>query len=132
MIPFGIEFGFRWATPSQRLQVTRLKSFSSTTEAEYTFNVFERTIQVCIKYSLLGMSSHHIRKWLFLQIADLPAKFYPILLRVAQAALPEGVTLNVMEHQPEHEEIRYAPDTDLIELKEQLEEMGGARKKKRK
>lgn len=78
------------------------------------------------------MPSSHIRKWLFLQISHLPAKFYPVLLRVAQAALPEGVTLNVMEHQPEHEEIRYAPDLDLIELKEQLEDMGGARKKKKK
>lgn len=79
------------------------------------------------------MKTSHIRNWLFFsQISDLPAKFYPILLRVAQAALPEGVTMNVMEHQPEHSEIRYAPDTDLIELKEQLEELGGARKKKRK
>lgn len=68
----------------------------------------------------------------FYQISDVPAKFYPILLRVAQAALPEGVTLNVVEHQPEHDEIRYVPDNDLRELKEQLEEMGGPRKLKKK
>lgn len=68
-----------------------------------------------------------------LQMSDVPAKFYPVLLRVAQAALPEGVTMNVMEHQPEHAEIRYVPDNDLKKMKEDLEEMGGPRKlKKRK
>lgn len=67
-----------------------------------------------------------------LKISDVPAKFYPILLRVAQAALPEGITLNVMEHQPEHDEIRYVPDNELKELKEQLDEMGGPRKIKKK
>lgn len=63
---------------------------------------------------------------------NLPAHFYPIYLRLAQAALPEGVTLNVVEHQPEMDEIRYVPDTQLKELQEELEDLGGARKKKKK
>lgn len=49
-----------------------------------------------------------------------------------QAALPEGVTLNVIPHEPELEEIRYVPDTQLKELQEELEDLGGARKKKKK
>lgn len=48
------------------------------------------------------------------------------------AATPEGVTMNVIEHQPEYEEIRYVPDTELKLLQTELEELGGARKKKKK
>lgn len=63
----------------------------------------------------------------------MPAHFFPVYLRLVQAALPEGVTLNVVEHQPDvHEEIRYVPDTELKELQEELEELGGARKMKKK
>lgn len=67
-----------------------------------------------------------------MQVYNLPAHFYPIYLRLIQAALPEGVTLNVIEHQPEYEEVRYVPDTELRELQEELEELGGARKTKKK
>lgn len=67
-----------------------------------------------------------------LQIYDLPAYFYPVYLRLVQAAIPEGVTLNVIEHQPEHERIRFVPDTELKELQEELEDLGGARKIKKK
>lgn len=52
---------------------------------------------------------------------------------MAQAALPEGVTLKAIQHEPEMEEVRYIPDTGLKELQDELEELGGARKvKKRK
>lgn len=67
-----------------------------------------------------------------LQVYNLPAHFYPIYLRMAQAGLPEGVKLNVVEHQPEHEEIRYVPDTELKELQDELEDLGGARRTKKK
>lgn len=62
----------------------------------------------------------------------MPAHFYPVYLRLIQAALPEGVTLNVIEHQQEYEEVRYVPDNELRELQEELEELGGARKSKKK
>lgn len=62
----------------------------------------------------------------------MPAHFFPVYLRLVQAALPEGVTLNVVEHQPELDEIRYVPDTELKELEEELEDLGGARKIKKK
>lgn len=66
------------------------------------------------------------------QLYDLPAHFYPIYLRLVQAALPEGVTLNVIEHTPDIEEIRYVPDTELKQLQDELDELGGARKIKKK
>lgn len=67
-----------------------------------------------------------------MQIYNFPAHFYPVYLRLIQAAIPEGVTLSVVEHQPEFEELRYVPDTELKELQEELEDLGGARKKKKK
>lgn len=69
------------------------------------------------------------------QVVDIPAWALGSLLRICRAILPEGCTLNVHEHTPEHEEIRYVPDNQLIELQQQLEDMGGSRadvKKKRK
>lgn len=61
----------------------------------------------------------------------MPSPTYPLLLRVAQSALPEGVTLNVVEHSEDDEEIRYVPDRELLELKVQLDDMGGPMTKKR-
>lgn len=40
-----------------------------------------------------------------------------------EAALPEGVTLNVEEWKPEREELRYVPDKQLLDLKTQLQSM---------
>lgn len=67
-----------------------------------------------------------------MQLYNLPAHFYPVYLRLVREGLPEGVTLNVIEHKPEYDEIRYVPDTDLKELQEELEDLGGARKIKKK
>lgn len=55
----------------------------------------------------------------------------PVLLRLAQAAQPEGVSLTLIEHLEEHDENRYVPDNDLRDLKHQLDEMGGPLKKKK-
>ncbi|KOB67567.1 putative mitochondrial ribosomal protein, L48 [Operophtera brumata] len=43
-----------------------------------------------------------------------------------------GCSLRAHEHAPEHEEVRYVPDNQLLDLKQQLEGMGGARPDKRK
>lgn len=57
---------------------------------------------------------------------------YPILLRLAQASQPEGVSITVAEHTKDYEEHRYVPDNNLNELKVQLDEMGGPSTKKKK
>jgi len=48
------------------------------------------------------------------------------------ATVPEGVTIDVHEHQSEHELIRYIPDLELKDLKEQLTDMGGPSQEKKK
>ncbi|CAD7078813.1 unnamed protein product [Hermetia illucens] len=99
-----------YALPPQHLQVQKFKPASSTVDAEYKLTMYERNIQ----------------------ITDLDAPTYPTFLRIAQAALPEGVTLNVMEASEEQEELRYVPDRELLELKSQLEVMQGAKEAKKK
>ncbi|KAJ2942566.1 hypothetical protein O0L34_g2034 [Tuta absoluta] len=106
----GIEVEECWATPATQYKVQRFKPGGTVVDAEYHLNVYERNVQV----------------------ADVPAWALGSLLRVSRAVLPEGCTLHVHEHTPDHEEIRYVPDNQLLELKAQLEGMGGARTDKRK
>uniref|UniRef100_A0A2M4C0V2 Putative mitochondrial ribosomal protein l48 n=1 Tax=Anopheles marajoara TaxID=58244 RepID=A0A2M4C0V2_9DIPT len=98
-----------YAHPPQKLTVQKFKPSSSVIDSEYKLTVYERTVQ----------------------IDNVQAPLYPVLLRTLQAGLPEGVTLNVTEHTPEHEDARYVPDRDLKELKQQLDEMGGPTKTKK-
>lgn len=100
LIPFLVN---SWASPPQQFDIQRMKPFSSIVEADYHLTVYERTVQIC----------------------DVGAPIYPILLRIAQAALPEGVTLEVVEHSSLHEENRYVPDRDLLECKKLLDDIGG-------
>lgn len=90
------------------MAVQRLKPNSTVVDSEYRLTVYERNLQ--------------------LQDVDVP--LYPMFLRIAQAALPEGVHLTVQEHNDECEERRYVPDKDLLELKAELEKMQGGAKKK--
>ncbi|XP_049867984.1 uncharacterized protein LOC126368146 [Pectinophora gossypiella] len=108
----GIQVDECWATPAQKLKVQRYKPRGTAIDAEYHLNMYERNVQV----------------------VDVPAWALGTLLRVSRAILPEGCTLNVHEHTPEHEEIRYVPDNQLLGLKQQLEDMGGSRpdRKRRK
>lgn len=92
-----------WATPPQHLQVQRFKPQSSVIETEYKLTVYERNIQ----------------------IADMQAPILPLFVRLIQTALPEGVTLSVLEQNDEEDEKRYMPDKDLMELKAQLDDLGG-------
>lgn len=64
----------------------------------------------------------------FFQVTDVTATQYPVLLRILEACLPEGVQLNVHEHDEFYEEVRYVPDKELIQLKTQLEDMSSKKK----
>lgn len=90
-----------YALPPKRASVQRLKPNSTVLDSEYKLTTYERN----------------------LQINYLDAPMYPQFLRIAQAALPEGVTLKIEDHTSDHDELRYVPDKDLIELKSQLEYM---------
>ncbi|KAM3964196.1 mitochondrial ribosomal protein L48 [Aphomia sociella] len=106
----GIQVDECWATPAQQLKVQKFKPGGTAIDTEYHFNIYERNVQV----------------------SDVPAWALGTLLRVARASLPEGCTLNIHEHTVDHEEIRYVPDNELLDLKQQLEDMGGSRAEKRK
>lgn len=91
------------------MQIQRLKPQSTVVETEYKLATYNRTIQ----------------------LANVAVPLYQVLLRTCQSAQPEGVSLRVVEHSDDHEEIRYVPDRELIELKELLDEMGGPSTKKK-
>ncbi|XP_058461100.1 large ribosomal subunit protein mL48 [Malaya genurostris] len=97
-----------WAHPPKKLNVQRFKPASAVIDSEYKLTVYERNVQ----------------------IANLQSPLYPIFVRILQAALPEGVTLSVSEHSDDVDEARYVPDKDLLELKQQLDDMGGSRDRK--
>lgn len=52
------------------------------------------------------------------------------MLRILEKSTPAGVTINIVPHEDFHEEQRYIPDSELITLKQELDEMGGPSKKK--
>lgn len=97
-----------WATPCRQYQIQKFKDKTNIIESEYQLNMYERNVQV----------------------VDVPAPIYPTFLRLLEASMPEGVTLQAREHLEEHDNVRYVPDQELKQLKSQLEELGGARVKK--
>lgn len=92
------------------MQIQKFKPSSAVVDAEYKVPIYERNIQ----------------------ITDIQAPSYCLFLRIAQATLPEGVMLDVIEHTVDEEERRYVPDKDLLELRTQLDDMGGASTSKKK
>lgn len=44
--------------------------------------------------------------------------------------MPAGVKVSIHKHTDEIEKLKYIPDNELKVLKDQLEEMGGTRRKK--
>ncbi|CAG7827189.1 unnamed protein product [Allacma fusca] len=103
---FQLDVEEAWGTPCKCLRVTRLKPDSSVIDSEYQLRVYERNVQ----------------------LADVPSTSLPIFVNFVEAALPAGVTLNVLHHQPEFAEIRYVPDYKLEELQEELETIKSSRK----
>nr|CAD7570476.1 unnamed protein product [Timema californicum] len=105
----GIDVEDSWAVPPQHLNIQKYKPQSTLVDAEYKLYVYERNVQV----------------------VDLPSTVAPVFLEVIQAALPEGVSLSVHEHTQEQEELRYIPDSQLLELKTELDTLGGPSTKRK-
>lgn len=103
----GIDVEDGWATPCEKQHIQTFKPKSTKVEADYYLQIYERNIQ----------------------LADVPSITAPLFLEVVQAGLPQGVELNVHEHQPEHTEIRYIPDLELRSLYNQLSDLGGPSRK---
>ncbi|MPC42359.1 39S ribosomal protein L48, mitochondrial [Portunus trituberculatus] len=79
----GIDVEDGWATPCEKQHIQTFKPNTNKVEADYYLQIYERNIQM----------------------ADLPSIMAPVFLEVVQAGLPQGVELNVHEHQPEYTEV---------------------------
>ncbi|KAG8256148.1 39S ribosomal protein L48, mitochondrial [Homalodisca vitripennis] len=101
-----IEVEEGWATPATISKIKKFKPNSSNIDCEYTLSLYERNVQV----------------------VDVPSTKMTMFVELVQAALPQGISLSVHEHQQEHEEIRYVPDYELKELKTQLETLSQKKK----
>lgn len=53
-----------------------------------------------------------------------------MLIEIIEDSLPAGIKVSIHKHTEELDTLKYIPDNELKMLKEQLEEMGGSRKKK--
>lgn len=60
---------------------------------------------------------------------DVPSTKMTLFTELVQAALPQGVNLSVHLHEQEHEEIRYVPDYELKQLKNQLDDISQRKNK---
>ncbi|XP_015915882.1 large ribosomal subunit protein mL48 [Parasteatoda tepidariorum] len=89
-----------WATPHQAWKVTNTEPGSSKIVHDFLLNTYERNIQ----------------------IDELPCYCAPLFFEVIQRALPAGISVSIHPHEPQHSEIRYIPDFELLALKEQLTE----------
>lgn len=87
--------------PPKELHIKRYKPNSQLLDAEFKLNICERNIQ----------------------ISNASATTLSTLLRTLESCLPPGVSLTVENFDPEYELRRYVPDTDLLSLKSELDEL---------
>ncbi|GAB1602650.1 39S ribosomal protein L48, mitochondrial-like [Argonauta hians] len=99
-----------FAMPAKSVRVSTYRPQSTVIDNTYDLQLYERNIEV----------------------RDLTNTALEPLISLLACHLPEGVTLRVRHHTADDEQDRYIPDRALRELQEQLDEMGGASKKKRR
>lgn len=58
-----------------------------------------------------------------MQLSEISSLKCSVLIRALEAALPQGVTLNIDVYDPKLEKKRYVPDKELIDLKSSLDEL---------
>ena len=58
------------------------------------------------------------------QLRELPSTTAPLVADLLRASLPPGVQLSLPRPERHHDEVRYVPDLQLKELKQQLAEVG--------
>lgn len=87
--------------PHREYKIKRYKKGGTIVDAEYDLKIYERDIQ----------------------ISDMSSIKLPILIRILEATLPEGVSLHVDKYDPLLEKKRLIPNRDLIDIKKELEEL---------
>ncbi|XP_019888939.1 probable 28S ribosomal protein S10, mitochondrial isoform X2 [Ooceraea biroi] len=90
-----------WALPAQVFKIEKFKTRTTVIETKYDLKIFERNMQV----------------------SEISTAKCSVLIRVLEAALPQGVTLNVDVFDPALEKKRYVPDKELLDLKSTLENL---------
>lgn len=58
-----------------------------------------------------------------MQLSEISSLKCSVLIRALEAALPQGITLNIDVYDPKLEKKRYVPDKELIDLKSSLDEL---------
>lgn len=106
----GIDVENCWATPLQSFKIQRLGNNSTVVDTEYFLKVYERNIQV----------------------VDVKSHIMPLFLEAVITSCPPGVTISVHEHTQKMSDIRYVPDYEVLDLQKQLDEIGDAKKRKKK
>lgn len=88
-----------WPLPPQEFKIQKYKTGTTKIISDYNLKIYERNIQM----------------------SEVSSVKYSILIRALEAALPQGVTMNVNIYDPVSEEKRYIPDKELIDLKFELD-----------
>ncbi|XP_076170355.1 mitochondrial ribosomal protein L48 isoform X2 [Ptiloglossa arizonensis] len=87
-----------FAFPHREYNIKKFKKSSEIKDCEYQLRMYERDMLV----------------------SNVSSIKCPILIRILEATLPEGVHLHVYTYNPEEEKKRYIPDMQLHTLKSQL------------
>jgi len=96
----GVDVSLAWATPAQSLDLTSYHEGGIRPKDTFNVQLYERNVQV----------------------ANLRSIDAPVLLDIIQRALPEGVTLRIMEHTVEASEARWIADPFIDQLRSELAE----------
>merc|ERR1712008_534952 len=97
----GIDVQDSWATASETFIAKTYDLNSTIIRDGCKVDIFERNVQVTNMRSIDA----------------------PILIDILRRTLPEGVELNVLQHQEEHYEARYIPDPFISGITQELAEM---------
>lgn len=85
--------------PPQEFKIQKYKTGTTKIISEYNLKIYERNIQMS-------------------EVSSLKCS---VLIRALEAALPQGVTLNVNVYDPALAEKLYIPDKELIDLQSTLD-----------
>ena len=94
--------------PAKEKKVLRFKPKSTVVEAEYILKEYAR----------------------HLKVSNITSIKLPIFIKIIEKNIPIGAQLNVEEYSADKENYRFIPDKELLDLREELEDMQKKKEKK--
>jgi len=91
---------FSWPFPHKEFNILKYKTKTTVVASEYKLKIYER----------------------HMQLSEISSMKCSVLIRALEAALPQGVTLNIDVYDDAVEKKRYIPDKQLLDLKSSLED----------